>query len=102
MSHRDVNALRALIEQARAHTEVLRAASRDHPGVRRLVNDLDRLAIDVDEFAADVDEPAAGPEAAAEPAPRGDLVPVPDTPYAPDFWHGADDEGVGGYRPFYR
>ncbi|TQM83737.1 hypothetical protein FHX81_6164 [Saccharothrix saharensis] len=94
MSHQDVSALRALIEQAQAHVESLRRASRDHPGVRRLVNDLDRLAIDVDEVAGTAVVPA--------PTPPAEPVPVPDTPYAPDFWHGADDEGVGGYRPFYR
>jgi hypothetical protein len=94
MSHQDVSALRALIEQAQAHVEALRRASRDHPGVRRLVNDLDRLAIDVDEVAGTAVVPA--------PTPAAEPVPVPDTPYAPDFWHGADDEGVGGYRPFYR
>jgi hypothetical protein len=27
-----------------------------------------------------------------------DRVVVPDTPYDPALWHGADDEGVGGYK----
>jgi hypothetical protein len=51
-----------------------------------------------------VDEVAEVAGAPVPPAPRrrDDLVTVPDTPYAPDFWHGADDEGVGGHRPHYR
>jgi hypothetical protein len=97
MSNRELTALRALIDQARTHTDALRADFRDHPGVRRLVNDLERLAIDVDEVAE-----VAGAPAPPAPRRREDLVTVPDTPYAPDFWHGADDEGVGGHRPHYR
>jgi hypothetical protein len=36
------------------------------------------------------------------PAPRraaeGDVVFVPDDPYDHALWHGADDEGIGGYK----
>lgn len=85
-------ALRVLVQQARAHVADLGEHSA-HPAVRRVVNAVERLAIDVAEAADHVPEVTST---------RHDVVVVPDTPYDPDFWHGADDEGVGGYRPHYR
>lgn len=81
---------RALLELERAvgrlqahHTETL--------GVRRLVSDVRRLIDDLDEIG---DLPPAPAVASAEPR----LHYVSDTPYPPDLWHDADDEGLGGRR----
>ncbi|WP_367139053.1 hypothetical protein [Saccharothrix sp. HUAS TT1] len=82
-------ALRALVEQARTHTAALRRHSA-HPAVRRLVGDVERLAADVDEAASSL--PVTARDLDRE------VVVVPDTPYDPALWHGADDEGVGGHR----
>jgi hypothetical protein len=56
--------------------------------VRRLLNDLESIDIHLDElFSGFV------------PVPRGkEVVLVPDTPYDPQMWHAADDEGLGGRR----
>lgn len=59
------------------------------PSVLRVANDVERLAIDVAEL-----DGVAAPVRGRSP----EVVIVPDTPYDPALWHGADDEGVGGYR----
>jgi hypothetical protein len=64
--------------QAR-HTQTL--------GVRRLVSDVHRMLDDLDEIG---DLPAA--PVAAEPHTHY----VSDTPYPPDLWADADDEGLDG------
>ena len=37
-----------------------------------------------------------GARGAGVPATDPPFVPVPDTPYDPSFWAGAEDEGIGG------
>ncbi|MFC4004627.1 hypothetical protein ACFS2C_24910 [Prauserella oleivorans] len=82
--------LRRTIGQLRQCVGAVRARYGEGPAVRRLVNDVDRLDID----ALDLDQavPVPSQSTAAE------RVPVPDTPYDPSLWDGADDEGVGGYH----
>ena len=60
-------------------------------GVRRLVSDVRRLIDDLDEIG---DLPPAAAGATAETR----LHYVSDTPYPPDLWRDADDEGLGGRR----
>lgn len=91
MSSTEYTELQRTIGQLRHCVGALRARYGDVPAVRRLANDVDRLDIDAGELI----QPAT-----TTPAPRQaeDVVVVPDTPYDPALWHGADDEGVGGYQ----
>jgi hypothetical protein len=90
MSTTEIAELRRTIGQLRQCVGTLRARYGDAPAIRRLANDVERLDID----AADLDGQAPVP-AQAKPMDR---VVVPDTPYDPSLWHGADDEGVGSYK----
>ncbi|MBK1786166.1 hypothetical protein [Prauserella cavernicola] len=90
MSTTELTELRRTIGQLRQCVGALRARYGEAPAVRRLVNDVERLDID----AIDLDQMAPVP-AQAGPV---DVVPVPDTPYDPALWEGADDEGVGGHQ----
>jgi hypothetical protein len=91
MSTTEIMELRRTIGQLRQCVGALRARYGDASAVRRLANDVERLDID----AAELD--AAIPPVPAQ-AKAADRVVVPDTPYDPALWHGADDEGVGGYK----
>ncbi|AHI00042.1 hypothetical protein BC739_002420 [Kutzneria viridogrisea] len=88
--------LRRAIGQLRQCISALENQYGDATVVRRLANDLERLHIDAEDLGAAM--PAPAPRAAD---PR-EVVVVPDTPYDPDLWRGADDEGVGGYHPHHR
>ena len=59
----------------------------DTLGVRRLCTDVGRLADDLDELG----DPLPGHRVAA----TRPLEIVPDEPYNPSMWEGADDEGLG-------
>lgn len=91
MSTTEITELRRTIGQLRQCVGALRARYGEASAVRRLANDVERLDID----AAELD--AAVPPVPAQ-AKAADRVVVPDTPYDPALWHGADDEGVGGYK----
>jgi hypothetical protein len=91
MSTTEIMELRRTIGQLRQCVGALRARYGDASAVRRLANDVERLDID----AAELD--AAVPPVPAQ-AKAADRVVVPDTPYDPALWQGADDEGVGGYK----
>jgi hypothetical protein len=87
--------LQRAIAELRQCVGNLRSQYGDSTEVRRLANDIDRLGIDAEDLAG-------------LPAPRSpyvtgsgkpDKVVVPDTPYDPELWLGADDEGVGGIQP---
>lgn len=88
MSEHEVAELRRLVVRLRTRVDSLRSNAADTPAARRVANSVERLEIDLAEFARTV-PPAADPRA---------VVVVPDTPYDPAFWSGADDEGVGGHR----
>ncbi|KAA9159961.1 hypothetical protein FPZ12_018895 [Amycolatopsis acidicola] len=92
MSTTELTELRRTIGQLRQCVGALRSRYGDASAVRRLVNDVDRLDID----AADLDSPIP---AQPKPVDRSQVVKIPDDPYDPALWHGADDEGVGGYHP---
>ena len=91
MSTTELSELRRTIGQLRQCVGALRSRYGDAAPVRRLVNDLDRLDIDVTDF----ESPIPTQPKAVDPA---QVVKVPDTPYDPSLWRGADDEGVGGYQ----
>lgn len=84
--------LRRAIGQLRQCITALEAQYGDATVVKRLVNDLERLDIDVEDLGQSRPTPAPR---SAEPL---EVVVVPDTPYDPALWQGADDEGVGGYQ----
>jgi hypothetical protein len=91
MSTSEIAELRRTIGQLRQCVGALRSRYGDASAVRRLANDVERLDIDT----ADLD---GVPLAVPVQAKAADRVQVPDTPYDPALWHGADDEGVGGYK----
>lgn len=98
MPNVETNELERAIGQLRQCVGALRSRYGDSAGVRRLINDVDRLDIDIADLTG-----RSGRH--TPPAPRQgesgkpEIVVVPDTPYDPAFWHGADDEGVGGVHP---
>ncbi|WP_158888761.1 hypothetical protein [Amycolatopsis anabasis] len=92
MSTTEIAELRRTIGQLRQCVGALRSRYGDASAVRRLANDVERLDID----AGDLDETKV--PAQAKPVDRSNVVVVPDTPYDPSLWQGADDEGVGGYQ----
>jgi hypothetical protein len=65
----------------------LRRAYGDTLGVRRLTSDVARLREDFDELG--------DPQPGRLIPPDGPLETVPDTPYDPQMWAGAEDEGLG-------
>lgn len=93
MTTTELTELRRTVGQLRHCVGALRARYGDVSSVRRVANDLERLEIDLEEF-----DQAPPVPAQARAADRSNVVMVPDTPYDPSLWHGADDEGVGGYQ----
>ncbi|AYY14330.1 hypothetical protein EF847_18125 [Actinobacteria bacterium YIM 96077] len=59
----------------------------DTLGTRRPVSDVGRLREDLDQLGE--------PQPAHRPLPEGPLEMVPDTPYDPNMWTGAEEEGLG-------
>ncbi|GLZ38637.1 hypothetical protein [Actinokineospora sp. NBRC 105648] len=92
MSSTEISELQRTIGQLRHCVGALRARYGDIPAVRRLANDIERIDIDAADFSATPTAPVPRQAADAE------VVVIPDTPYDPALWHGADDEGVGGYQ----
>ena len=80
------------LQQLRTGVNGLRSRYGDVPAVSRIRNDVERLGIDVDELSAAMPAPRRGSTAAME------TVVVPDTPYDPELWRDADDEGLGGQQ----
>jgi hypothetical protein len=64
----------------------------DTLAVRRLVNDAERIINGVDRLDIDVDEL----ELARGHTPSVEMIQIPDTQYAIDFWRDVDHEGIGG------
>ncbi|MDQ3404115.1 MAG: hypothetical protein M3548_12060 [Actinomycetota bacterium] len=94
MSSTEISELQRTIGQLRHCVGTLRARYGDIPAVRRLANDIERLDID----AADFTDAPTAPKPRHPSAIEGEVVVISDTPYDPALWHGADDEGVGGYQ----
>jgi|SRR6187399_228567 len=72
----------------------LRSRYGDASAVRRLVDDVERLDID----ASDLEAPIPNQHKPPAPIDRSEIVKIPDAPYDPSLWQGADDEGIGGYH----
>jgi hypothetical protein len=96
MPSTDVIALRRAIGQLRQCVAVLRSHYGDVPDVRRLADDVDRLDIDAADFVTRPTPAKQRDGLGGKP----DIVVVPDTPYDPALWLGADDDGVGGVRGY--
>ena len=94
MAESDLVALNRAIAELRECVGELRTRYGDSAGVRRLVNDVERLDID----AADLVGRPTPPKPREPSGGKPEVVVVPDTPYDPALWLGADDEGVGGVR----
>lgn len=93
MSTTEITELRRTVGQLRQCVGALRSRYGDASAVRRLANDVERLDID----AGELDQAPPVPTQ-TKPIDRSNVVVVPDTPYDPSLWQGADDEGVGGYQ----
>ncbi|TNC23978.1 hypothetical protein [Amycolatopsis alkalitolerans] len=91
MSTTELAELRRTIGQLRQCMGALRSRYGDAAPVRRLINDVERLDID----ACDLEAPIPPQPKPLDPA---DVVKIPEGPYDPALWHGADDEGIGGYH----
>lgn len=89
----ELSELEQALGQLRGRVSALRSRYGDVPAVRRIKNDVERLGIDLEDFPAELPEQRRG-----EGFDRSYTVVVPDVPYDPSLWHGADDEGVGGWR----
>ena len=94
MATNDLTALHRAIGQLRQCVAELRTTYGDSTDVRRLTNDVDRLDIDAADLAGRPTPPKPRDPSGGKP----EVVVVPDTPYDPALWLGADDEGVGGVR----
>ena len=91
MPNSEITEVQRLVSVLRRKVASLRFHFGDVPDVRRLLNDVERLDIDIAEMRGNVARPRRTQTLA-------DVVMIPDAPYNPELWHGADDEGVGGYR----
>jgi hypothetical protein len=83
----DLSAVTAALERLDAAVTALRSQYGDTLGMRRLVGDVRRLADDLDELG--------DPSPSAIPQQPTTLEAIPDEPYDPSMWVGADDEGLG-------
>ncbi|NIH79377.1 MULTISPECIES: hypothetical protein [Amycolatopsis] len=92
MTTTELAELRRTIGQLKQCVGALRSRYGDASAVRRLANDIERLDID----ASDLEQP--GVPAQPRPLDPSAVVKIPDGPYDPALWQGADDEGVGGYH----
>lgn len=95
MSGSELAQLQRTIAELRQCVGTLRSRYGDSIEVRRLANDVERLGIDAEDLAG-LPTPRTSREIAGG---KPDRVVVPDTPYDPALWLGADDEGVGGIQP---
>lgn len=83
--------LQRMVAELRQCVGALRSRFGETAPVLRVANDVDRLNIDVVELGG-------MPEPRVPSQGKSERVVVPDTPYDPELWRGADDEGVGGYH----
>lgn len=83
----DLAAVTAALERLEATVAALRSRYGDTLGMRRLTSDVRRLSDDIHELGE--------PSPDAIPQQPATLEPIPDEPYDPSMWVGADDEGLG-------
>lgn len=86
----ELSALQRAIGDLQQCAHALQTRYGDIPGVRRLLNDVERLSIDAAELEA-IPPPTTSPKA-------DEVQILTDEPYDPALWTDADDEGVGGYQ----
>ncbi len=98
MTSTELTHLQRTIAELRQCVGTLRSNYGDSVAIRRLANDVDRLGIDAD----DVAELPTPRVSSSIPGGKPEKIVVPDTPYDPELWRGADDEGVGGIQPHHR
>jgi len=85
--------LHHLIGSLRRCVTSLKATYGDAPPMRRIVNDTERILIDVELLEIDAADLELRSQAVVS---SGEKIAIPDTEYDRSFWHGIDDEGVGG------
>src|SRR5712672_2370154 len=90
----ELDELRNLVSGVRRCIAALQSQYGDIAPMRRIVNDADRVLNDIDRLDIDTDELDFG--RAPPQLHAGEKIKMPDTKYDTDFWHGVDDEGVGG------
>lgn len=83
----ELAAVTAALQRLDAAVGTLRSRYGDTLGVRRLTSDVRRLADDLGELG--------DPSPDVVPRQPEALETIPDTPYDPSMWAGADDEGLG-------
>jgi len=88
LSARNFHDLNRAMGQLRRCIDALHRTHGGGAAVGRLANSFERLEID----AAELSTMERGRSRDAN------VVYINDEPYDPVIWHGADDEGVGGYR----
>jgi hypothetical protein len=86
--------LRRAIGQLRQCVGALRSRYGDASAVRRLANDVERLDIDAKDLEAPISRQPKSPGF----LDRSEIVKIPEGPYDPSLWQGADDEGIGGHH----
>ncbi|MEU7384801.1 MULTISPECIES: hypothetical protein [unclassified Streptomyces] len=91
MSTTDIGELLRTIDRLACCVESLRSRSGERTDVLRLAENIERLRNNAAALIS-----AAGPELYAAADVHTTLV--PDAPYDPELWQGADDEGIGGHR----
>jgi nitrogen-specific signal transduction histidine kinase len=69
----------------------------DSPAMRRIVNDAERILNDIDRLDIDAEELELTRDT-SQHHHVGEMIAIPDTQYASDFWQDVDDEGLGGQR----
>ncbi|MBB5157969.1 hypothetical protein [Saccharopolyspora phatthalungensis] len=95
MPNSEIAELRQSVQRVRKAVGAVRRRFGDSAAMRRLDNDVDRLEIDVTESFGTPLIPCARTPI----IDRNEVVLVADTPYDPELWRDADDEGIGGHRP---
>ena len=65
------------------------------PATRRIVNDAERILNDIDRLDIDAEELELA-RGLTQHHHSGEKIPIPDTPYADDFWGDEGDRGVTG------
>ncbi|MFF4796054.1 hypothetical protein ACFY2M_41770 [Streptomyces sp. NPDC001276] len=92
MSTADIGELLRTIDRLACCVESLRSRSGERTAVLRLAKNIERLRNNAAALTS-----AAGP--ALSTAADAHTTMIPDAPYDPKLWQGADDEGIGGHRP---
>jgi hypothetical protein len=85
--------LHELMHGLRRCVASLAARYGDSPGMKRIVNSAERIQNDIDRLHIDAEEFEMS-RGLHRHVPAAEKIPVPDTEYDTNFWHGIDDEGL--------